>query len=634
MKKSYLLVVLFLSLFFIRCTDDKRPRTIERPVYGLQNTKTLEIDKVVLTDTSTILHIDAYFPSGMWIRIDSATYIQAEGKKYILESAENIVINELHWMPENGEDHFKLTFPPLPKGTKSFDFIESDCADCFKIWDVDLTGKTKEYKPQLPPEIVNYQEDKSLTLQKPEFRTGRTKVTLLLSGMKDGYVINNISLLYNNIFTFDHESIDGVKESDNKYVFEVDMNLTSLVRIRIDNDLINFYLNPGEEAEVYYDMTAYSKSASRYNPQPDLVYAGFKGDFSELNTQLQRNREVIDSKTYNVGAMEDKRMLEMIKDQYFDHLLKSYSLTTDSVDNSDLSQAVKDIIKINMRRNLAYTILNIGQVYEYAYRSEHNRWDNNPIDVELPAITSDDYDILKRLNLNDTLLVYSSDYLNIIASLINSRNVPSADALNDITQSPAGLMQDFKKAIPITSKAYSMEELSGEEKQILSSLPRYYQDVYSFISENTKRKYDEAMAKGGFVIYPTPDVRGDQILEKIIAQHKGKTVFVDFWATWCGPCLNAMKTIKPMKLEMKDMGVVSIYISNDSSPRAKWLSMLPDIGGFHYYLDNEQWRGLSDKYSIRGIPTYMIFDKSGKKSFESTGYPGNEKIKEELQKAL
>lgn len=83
---------------------------------------------------------------------------------------------------------------------------------------------------------------------------------------------------------------------------------------------------------------------------------------------------------------------------------------------------------------------------------------------------------------------------------------------------------------------------------------------------------------------------------------------------------------------MKEKGVVSVYISGETSPKGKWTSMLPEIGGLHYYLTDLQWGALEKKYNIDGIPTYMIFDKNGKKVFETTGYPGNDKILEELSK--
>jgi thioredoxin-related protein len=90
--------------------------------------------------------------------------------------------------------------------------------------------------------------------------------------------------------------------------------------------------------------------------------------------------------------------------------------------------------------------------------------------------------------------------------------------------------------------------------------------------------------------------------------------------------------MKPLKAEMKEQGVVMIYIAEESSPKARWLTMLPDIGGIHYRLTAEQWSVLRSKYQIPGFPTYMIFDKTGEKAFRTVGFPGNDRMREELAK--
>ena len=124
------------------------------------------------------------------------------------------------------------------------------------------------------------------------------------------------------------------------------------------------------------------------------------------------------------------------------------------------------------------------------------------------------------------------------------------------------------------------------------------------------------------------------IVEAIVAQYKGKTVFVDFWATWCGPCLRGMETIKSIKPWMEENGIVKVYLGAPSCDKAKWETMAVEIGGNHYLLDNEEWDAMCKRYSIKGIPTYQIYNKKGEKTFQNTGYPGNEKLQGELTKAL
>lgn len=63
------------------------------------------------------------------------------------------------YMPETGRHDFSLSFPPVDPKTAKIDLIESDCPDCFKIYDIDLTGKkakpgrsalAKKYKKTVP----------------------------------------------------------------------------------------------------------------------------------------------------------------------------------------------------------------------------------------------------------------------------------------------------------------------------------------------------------------------------------------------------------------------------------------------------------------------------------------------------
>lgn len=87
-----------------------------------------------------------------------------------------------------------------------------------------------------------------------------------------------------------------------------------------------------------------------------------------------------------------------------------------------------------------------------------------------------------------------------------------------------------------------------------------------------------------------------------------------------------------MKEELKDKDILYLYITGETSPLKTWENMIPDIHGEHFRLTNAQWKYLSDAFKIEGVPTYLIVDREGNTTFRQTGFPGVEKMKEELLK--
>ena len=165
------------------CTQ--RDKCVENPLIESANTMTLDISKVELSDTATVLHTDAYFRPGYWIKITSESYLLADGKRYALTGTQGIEADSLFWMPKSGEASFQLTFEPLPRGTRSFDFIEGDCEDCFKLFGIDLTGKKAFDRPaDVPAEVVRVSETAPDAVPEPQFKVGETVVHMHLSGYR------------------------------------------------------------------------------------------------------------------------------------------------------------------------------------------------------------------------------------------------------------------------------------------------------------------------------------------------------------------------------------------------------------------------------------------------------------------
>lgn len=90
-----------------------------------------------------------------------------------------------------------------------------------------------------------------------------------------------------------------------------------------------------------------------------------------------------------------------------------------------------------------------------------------------------------------------------------------------------------------------------------------------------------------------------------------------------------MSAIRPLKEQLTD--VVYVYIADASSPVGKWGEMIKTISGVHVRLTEEQADALSDLYHFSGIPTYFVVNKEGKITYQTTSFPGVDKLREVLK---
>lgn len=97
----------------------------------------------------------------------------------------------------------------------------------------------------------------------------------------------------------------------------------------------------------------------------------------------------------------------------------------------------------------------------------------------------------------------------------------------------------------------------------------------------------------------------------IAKQFKGKVIYLDFWATWCGPCKTEMPLSKQKKAEFKGKDVVFFYLTGAISPEIAWQKQISDIPGDHIRLTAEQWNAIAKQYNVATIPHYMLIDKKG-----------------------
>ena len=159
-------------IFCITCTIQAKDRVIERPPFLAWSSNSIEVDKIVMSDTVTTVYIKAFYHPKYWIKIATGSFLKDNnGMLYPIRRGVGITLDKEFWMPESGEAEFQLQFPPIPENVTSLDFSEGDFDGAYKIWGIQL-DKDAFYKQKLPKEAVVHKINKKAILPTPKLVYG------------------------------------------------------------------------------------------------------------------------------------------------------------------------------------------------------------------------------------------------------------------------------------------------------------------------------------------------------------------------------------------------------------------------------------------------------------------------------
>jgi len=103
-----------------------------------------------------------------------------------------------------------------------------------------------------------------------------------------------------------------------------------------------------------------------------------------------------------------------------------------------------------------------------------------------------------------------------------------------------------------------------------------------------------------------------------LAGLEGKVIYLDFWASWCGPCRKAFPEVKKLHKEYAEQGMEVLAISLDRSPAPAIKFMAEQNAGFESLYDNGG--SAAKKYGVRSIPSTVIVGPDGKVAYSMIGF--------------
>lgn len=269
---------------------------------------------------------------------------------------------------------------------------------------------------------------------------------------------------------------------------------------------------------------------------------------------------------------------------------------------------------------------------------------------EMPTfeVTKSYYSFLRECDLKDKEYISSTMYPFLLQTILTNKDLSiqrivdqdislwldnTKATLADLVGFDSGVFYDLLVINEYTLQFLEMKALS--DKQI-ENIKSYYNDnpiadiLIAANNEVLSLSRKDSTTESSFA----PKIKMNNFMNELFSRYNNKALVIDFWATWCGPCLRGIEEIEPIKEKYKNPDLVFIYISSPSSPKLTWEKMKINIPGDHYYVSKEVWEQFTDEYGLEAIPSYLFFNSKGELTDKYVGYPGSDKIEKAIKKLL
>ncbi|MCI5057390.1 MAG: TlpA family protein disulfide reductase [Flavobacteriales bacterium] len=408
-------------------------------------------------------------------------------------------------------------------------------------------------------------------------------------------------------------------DSTGRFILESDQIRPGYYQILLNNYPkleYDIYLEPGDS--IYFEQP-------NWNQNPELKING-KGA-EKLNYLVKDFELLYKNSSYKDTIRSNGFETEMLFKSYIDSItnIRTQELEANSTIPVDLKSRFANVIQADR----AVTLL--------SHLKNRNRYLNNSFDYFYPDTSY--YSFLENISF-DSLFCESSKAKELAQLFLeNKARIAFKDKSEEewweenlfwkfkyITEQEESIWTDYLALSTISGFSHGMNS-----NAFFENLIRFNEEVNELLHKEANRKlFDDAisdylqLASGEPAPnFALPDAKGN-IVE--LSDFKGKIVYLDFWGTWCYPCIQEIPSALKLQEEYKDKPVVFLYVAleYDEENIASWRQFIlgknerfsqvlnnKPFPGIHLVAEKQFLNPVIKPYKLNFAPTYVLIDQKG-----------------------